>query len=74
MLLYRKAKMPLGISMEGWQSFLSMRVELNEKTTRRPLEEVMVLKFITIEFFTNSPQYKNANIANFILAVQLGIV
>ena len=23
----------------------------------------------SIEFFTNSPQYKNANIANFILAV-----
>ena len=23
----------------------------------------------TIEFFTNSPEYKNANIANFILAV-----
>ena len=26
-----------------------------------------------LEFFTNSPQYKNANIANFILAVALGI-
>ena len=24
-----------------------------------------------VEFFTNSPQYKNANIANFVLAVAL---
>ena len=27
----------------------------------------------TIEFFTNSPQYKNANIANFVLALPLKI-
>ena len=26
---------------------------------------------IAIEVFTNSPQYKNANIANFVLAVPL---
>ena len=26
-----------------------------------------------LEFFTNSPQYRNANIANFVLAVPLGI-
>ena len=29
--------------------------------------------FHTLEFFTNSPQYKNANIANFILALPLKI-
>ena len=28
---------------------------------------------VLLEFFTNCPQYKNANIANFILAVPLGI-
>ena len=28
---------------------------------------------VAIEFFTNSPQYKNANIANLVLDVPLGI-
>ena len=28
---------------------------------------------VALEFFTNSPQYKNAKIANFVLAVQIKI-
>ena len=31
----------------------------------------MLMNYTPIEFFTNSPEYKNTNIANFVLAVAL---
>ena len=37
------------------------------------LPVVVIQSTLPLEFFTNSPQCKNANIANFVLAVPLGI-
>ena len=35
------------------------------------LHDILVICAVTVGFFTNSTQYKNVNIANFVIAVPL---